>query len=144
MITKEDRLTILERKRITIQGVVQGVGFRPFAYGLANKYGLAGFVLDDECGVTIEVEGSSSVLDSFVDDLTKRVPPLARVLSLEDLLPSNIGLIHRAARSACCRWDGSTMRRDRQDTRDQLHHLYRHDARPGLQRKSAGCAQDRP
>ena len=82
MITKDDRLTLEERRRINIQGVVQGVGFRPFVYGLASEFGLSGFVLNDECGVTIEVEGSSLILDLFVGALAQRVPPLARVDSL--------------------------------------------------------------
>ncbi|MDH4178164.1 MAG: acylphosphatase, partial [Thermoleophilia bacterium] len=36
-----------ERRRFRVRGVVQGVGFRPFVYGLAQRYGLGGFVLND-------------------------------------------------------------------------------------------------
>jgi hydrogenase maturation protein HypF len=63
----------LKRKHIFVQGIVQGVGFRPFVFGLA------GFVLNDDRGVTIEVEGPSPKIESFATDLTKRAPPLARV-----------------------------------------------------------------
>ena len=43
----------IERHRIVVQGIVQGVGFRPFVYGQALRQGLAGFVLNDSNGVTI-------------------------------------------------------------------------------------------
>ena len=47
------------RVRARVTGVVQGVGFRPFVYGLATELGLAGFVLNDARGVTVEVEGAA-------------------------------------------------------------------------------------
>ena len=47
----------MRRVHILVQGIVQGVGFRPFVYGLAKKFGLCGWVLNDEQGVQIEVEG---------------------------------------------------------------------------------------
>ena len=43
-----------ERRRIFVEGIVQGVGFRPFVYGLAIQYGLAGFALNHSAGVHIE------------------------------------------------------------------------------------------
>ncbi len=55
-----------ERRHITVEGIVQGVGFRPFVYGLAMKNGLAGFVLNDMAGVTIELEGEPPALESFL------------------------------------------------------------------------------
>jgi hydrogenase maturation protein HypF len=45
------------RRRIRVEGIVQGVGFRPFVYALATRYGLAGVVGNDARGVFIEVEG---------------------------------------------------------------------------------------
>ncbi|RLA81004.1 MAG: hypothetical protein DRG36_02430, partial [Deltaproteobacteria bacterium] len=45
----------MRRVHILVQGIVQGVGFRPFVYGLAKKFGLCGWVLNDEQGVQIEV-----------------------------------------------------------------------------------------
>jgi hydrogenase maturation protein HypF len=58
---------------------VQGVGFRPFVYGLALEHGLAGFVLNDGEGVVIEVEGEPGALDAFAAALPERAPPLARI-----------------------------------------------------------------
>jgi hydrogenase maturation protein HypF len=68
-----------ERRAITVQGVVQGVGFRPFVHGLANRLGLAGFVRNDAGEVCIEVEGPADILDEFFATLTRSRPPLARV-----------------------------------------------------------------
>jgi hydrogenase maturation protein HypF len=65
-----------------VQGIVQGVGFRPFVYGQALHYGLGGFVLNDSAGVTIEVEGERSAIDAFERALREQPPPLARVDSV--------------------------------------------------------------
>ena len=46
----------LQRKRISIEGIVQGVGFRPFVYQAARKWGVAGWVRNDSRGVTVEAE----------------------------------------------------------------------------------------
>src|SRR6266566_1631225 len=72
----------IERRRIVIQGIVQGVGFRPFVYGQALEWRLVGFVLNDSGGVTIEVEGTSESLDGFQRVLREKAPPLARIDSL--------------------------------------------------------------
>ncbi|HVB61556.1 MAG TPA: carbamoyltransferase HypF [Ktedonobacteraceae bacterium] len=69
----------IERQRILIQGIVQGVGFRPFVYGQALRLGLAGFVLNDSRGVTIEVEGNRAALADFQRALREEAPPLARI-----------------------------------------------------------------
>jgi hydrogenase maturation protein HypF len=63
---------------IRIEGIVQGVGFRPFVYDLAHRHGLAGWVLNDERGVRIEVEGDDDRVASFLSDLSCP-PPLAVV-----------------------------------------------------------------
>jgi hydrogenase maturation protein HypF len=65
--------------KIHISGVVQGVGFRPFVYGLATRYELLGWVCNTSAGVEIEIEGSLAALDSFVVALKTETPPLARV-----------------------------------------------------------------
>jgi len=72
----------IQRQRIIIQGIVQGVGFRPFVYGQALRNGLVGFVLNDSQGVTIEIEGTSAALDSFQRALREEAPPLARIDSI--------------------------------------------------------------
>ena len=65
--------------KIHVTGVVQGVGFRPFVYGLATRHGLSGWVCNTSAGVDIEVEGASRALERFVADLTAHPPPLARI-----------------------------------------------------------------
>ncbi len=78
----------IQRWRILIQGIVQGVGFRPFVYGQALQLGLGGFVLNDSLGVTIEVEGSLAQLEGFHRALREKTPPLARIDTLTlELLP---------------------------------------------------------
>jgi hydrogenase maturation protein HypF len=67
------------RARARVTGTVQGVGFRPFVYRLAHEQGLAGWVLNDEHGVLLEVEGASDELSHFFDRLSADAPPLARV-----------------------------------------------------------------
>jgi hydrogenase maturation protein HypF len=71
-----------ERRAISVQGLVQGVGFRPFIYGLARRYELAGFVRNDVTGVQIEVEGAPEALDRFVAGIRDEAPPLAVVETL--------------------------------------------------------------
>ncbi|MGZ8715976.1 MAG: acylphosphatase, partial [Gaiellaceae bacterium] len=68
-----------ERRRFRVRGVVQGVGFRPFVYGLAARHGLGGFVLNDGEGVVIEAEGDVASLQAFAASLRVDAPPLARV-----------------------------------------------------------------
>jgi hydrogenase maturation protein HypF len=72
----------LERRRFEVRGIVQGVGFRPFVYGLARDCGLGGFVLNDGRGVLIEAEGDPEALDSFAAAIEDEAPPLARVDSI--------------------------------------------------------------
>ena len=69
----------LERRRLIVTGIVQGVGFRPFVHSLAERWGLAGFVLNDSGGVVIEVEGDAETLDAFAAAVTAEAPALARV-----------------------------------------------------------------
>jgi hydrogenase maturation protein HypF len=75
------------RTRARVEGTVQGVGFRPFVYRIAGEEGLAGFVLNDERGVLLEVEGAAAAVARFVDRLTADAPPLAVVdrVSCEDV-----------------------------------------------------------
>ena len=72
-------MTKTERRRIRVTGVVQGVGFRPFVYGLARRNALGGYVLNDGQGVLIEAEGELERLDAFVNALRTEAPALARV-----------------------------------------------------------------
>ncbi|WP_299024697.1 carbamoyltransferase HypF [uncultured Thermanaerothrix sp.] len=75
---------------IRIRGIVQGVGFRPFVYNLANRYHLNGWVRNTTAGVEIEVCGDPQALQSFISDLQTQPPPLARIDSFEvDPRPAN-------------------------------------------------------
>ena len=68
--------------RISIQGIVQGVGFRPFVYNLASRCSLTGWVKNTSSGVVIEVEGSQDALEIFLSNLKNQAPPLAQIDSL--------------------------------------------------------------
>ena len=70
------------RRGITVRGIVQGVGFRPFVYALARSHGLSGMVRNDAEGVSIEVEGAPEELEHFARVLEEDPPPLAMVESV--------------------------------------------------------------
>ncbi len=74
------------RVRARVEGVVQGVGYRPFVYRLAGELGVGGWVLNDSRGVLVEAEGDGAVVEDFVARLSADAPPLAvveRVLAEE-------------------------------------------------------------
>ncbi|MEV8032400.1 carbamoyltransferase HypF [Streptomyces sp. NPDC086182] len=72
-----------ERRHITVTGVVQGVGFRPFVYTLAEELGLTGWVTNNARGVEAEVEGPAADVTAFCARIGTRPPPLAVVESVE-------------------------------------------------------------
>ncbi len=61
--------------RISVRGIVQGVGFRPFVYRLAQEHGLSGWVRNTSGNVEIEVEGEAADLHNFIADLEAKAPP---------------------------------------------------------------------
>ena len=75
--------------KLKITGIVQGVGFRPFIYSLAQKNNLKGWVLNSSKGVEIEISGFSADLDKFVADMRNQTPPLARIdrVLVEEVAP---------------------------------------------------------
>ncbi|MFN8380194.1 MAG: carbamoyltransferase HypF [Anaerolineae bacterium] len=79
----------IARQRLHVRGVVQGVGFRPFVYGLALRDGLTGFVGNSSAGVFIEVEGPADALAAFADALRSEAPPLSVIesVTIGDLPP---------------------------------------------------------
>jgi hydrogenase maturation protein HypF len=81
----------VERRRLRITGVVQGVGFRPFVHGLASRHGLGGFVLNDGRGVVVEVEGPPVSLAAFTAEIVDDAPPLARIdfVAVESIDPGD-------------------------------------------------------
>lgn len=74
----------MPRLRILIKGVVQGVGFRPFVYRAASEKGLKGYVKNLGDGtVEVVVEGGDGALNSFLDDLHYKRPPLSKIYDLK-------------------------------------------------------------
>jgi hydrogenase maturation protein HypF len=67
------------RSEVRVEGIVQGVGFRPFVHQLASRLGLSGLVGNDAGGVFAEVEGAAGAVEAFVRALTLEAPPLAVV-----------------------------------------------------------------
>ncbi len=67
------------RREVSVQGIVQGVGFRPFVYALARRRGLTGLVRNDAEGVHVEVEGTPEELELFLREIEEEAPPLAVV-----------------------------------------------------------------
>ncbi|MFP5298654.1 MAG: carbamoyltransferase HypF, partial [Actinomycetota bacterium] len=72
------------RRRLSVEGTVQGVGFRPFVFRLAERYGLAGFVRNDGDGVTIEIEGEPVSVRAFQEALVAERPPLASIAAIRE------------------------------------------------------------
>lgn len=78
----ESPRAVVARKAIDVTGIVQGVGFRPFVYRLAQECNLTGFIANTSSGVTIEVQGDAVFLDRFLERLPSELPPLAKITSL--------------------------------------------------------------
>lgn len=107
---------LIRRRQITVQGIVQGVGFRPFVYRLAHEHDLTGWVRNTPAGVEIEIQGAAARLDAFDAALRSDLPPLAQVTSNHStdipvgddhsftILPSGAGMadIQIAPDSAVC------------------------------------------
>ena len=73
-------------KHIHVTGIVQGVGFRPFVYGLAANLDLHGWVCNTSAGVDIHIEGKDLNIASFIEKLSSEKPPLAVIdqLNIKD------------------------------------------------------------
>jgi hydrogenase maturation protein HypF len=69
----------LKSASISVRGIVQGVGFRPFVYGLAVKHNLKGWVYNTSEDVKIEVEGTAKAIEQFEQELETEAPPLAHI-----------------------------------------------------------------
>lgn len=77
---------------VRVSGIVQGVGFRPFVYGLAKRLDLRGWVRNTSNGVEILIDGNTGNIDQFVRSLSDEKPPLAKIDSL-DLTPVELSNI---------------------------------------------------
>lgn len=81
----------MKRLKITIQGAVQGVGFRPFIYRLAADLRLSGWVLNSSRGVFIEAEGEPPALEALLLRIAREKPPRSFIQSLEHSLLDPLG-----------------------------------------------------
>jgi len=70
-------------RKIVINGIVQGVGFRPFIYNLAKKYSLNGFVSNTSEGVIIETNASDDIFNEFLNDIKLKKPPQSEISSIK-------------------------------------------------------------
>jgi hydrogenase maturation protein HypF len=73
--------TAIVRIRADIEGIVQGVGFRPFIYRIANGFGLTGWVMNTPSGVILEVQGGEREIEAFRRAVPEQAPPLAVISS---------------------------------------------------------------
>ncbi len=75
-------------KKIEVNGIVQGVGFRPFVFNLANQYDLRGEVANTAAGVSIHIEGPPERIQAFETDLGEKCPPLAHIVEISGRVES--------------------------------------------------------
>jgi len=96
---KQIQDSILGAEKIRVTGIVQGVGFRPNVWRLANQFQLTGDVINDSQGVVINVWGNIEAIERFIEQLKADVPPLARIdqikrspLPLTDHIPAEFSI----------------------------------------------------
>ena len=90
-----------------IQGIVQGVGFRPFIYNLATRLKISGTVSNTSAGVVIQAAASQARLDSFIRAIRSDAPPLSQILSI-DTLPLNPRLLQDSSTFSILKSDNSS------------------------------------
>ncbi|MBI5325270.1 MAG: carbamoyltransferase HypF [Ignavibacteriae bacterium] len=74
---------MISRTVISIRGAVQGVGFRPFIFRLANEMKLNGYIKNNSIGVLIEAEGEKKILDNFIIQIREKKPALSKITGFE-------------------------------------------------------------
>ncbi len=87
-------------QRIKISGRVQGIGFRPYIYRLAHRLGLSGWVLNNQEGVIIHLEGSETAIKNFLATLPTEAPPLTHIESMETFTTNPEGMSEFTIRSS--------------------------------------------
>lgn len=87
------------RLRISVNGRVQGVGFRPTVYRYAEELKLSGWVKNSSCGVIIEIEGEKAGIDDFIRKLETCPPPNAQINQISTfILPSRSEISENSSR----------------------------------------------
>jgi hydrogenase maturation protein HypF len=77
------RKSVQNGVEILVQGIVQGVGFRPFVFKLASRYDISGTVTNTSEGVVIQARGPDDSLFAFIDAIDLEAPPLAQIITLD-------------------------------------------------------------
>src|ERR1700722_14051372 len=85
---------------IRVRGVVQGVGFRPYVYCLAQAHALAGWVLNGDDGAEIFLEGDETALQALVKNLKTEAPSAARISEVEVHSTEPLGLCQFSIRES--------------------------------------------
>lgn len=119
---------------IRVRGLVQGVGFRPTVWRLAQQHALRGSVINDGQGVRIHVCGTHAQLDAFALALCREAPPLARVEHVErehtSLLPANASFTIDESQASAVHTgvvaDAATCEHCRSETFDPFNRRYRY------------------
>ena len=95
------------RVEVRVEGVVQGVGFRPYVHGLAHRFGLSGRVGNDTAGVFVEIEGAEQAVSEFLATLPAQAPPLAVIeqVRTSPLAPTGESGFHIVSSNAAGRRD---------------------------------------
>ena len=73
----------METKQILVEGIVQGVGFRPFVYRIATEASLNGYVRNLGNVVEIILQGSHQDMEEFLFNLQNKLPPIAKINNIE-------------------------------------------------------------
>ena len=91
------------RFAVNVRGVVQGVGFRPFVYGVATACGLSGWVKNHTDGLRIEIQGPQAAVRDFVAMLSRVPPPGAHLdrLEIDEIPPFSESGFHPQQRHGC-------------------------------------------
>lgn len=70
-------------KKLIINGIVQGVGFRPFVYNTARKLELRGYVCNSNAGVEVIVSGSEERIQRFIERIRHHAPAASNITEME-------------------------------------------------------------
>lgn len=119
-----------ERLRISVDGIVQGVGFRPFVYRIATELGLNGWVNNTTDGVVIEVEGEKPAMETFLSRLEADAPPLSKITSIQSEYKHPAGYIDFSIRHSLAGADPTVLvAPDSATCRDCVRELFDPDDR---------------
>ena len=89
----------MKHLKIQVQGIVQGVGFRPFVHRLALQNNLKGYAYNDAQGIIIHIQGNSKDTDTFLEQLKSQAPVLSKIENIEiEEYPMDLSMIFKSKR----------------------------------------------